>query len=267
MSISPTVSSLAALVREGRRFWATPGGEAVRQAERACLGPVCERLFGVHSLELGMGVALADMCPVRHPMAWAPTRELAEHPATLVCSPEALPLPDDCLSLVVIHHLLEVAPDPHRTLQEAARVTRDDGRLIIFGWMPLSAGALPRVWPGRRRRLPWRGHWRTPARLRDWLTFVDFEIERVDYCGFHLPGALPCNASLETLGRRHNLPLGDSYMIQASRRPQLAQRQGSSLGFARPFGGSALGATRVGQSRYLPVPYPPNDQERVTEVD
>ncbi len=267
MSISPSVSSLAALVREGRRFWATPGGQAVRQAERACLGPACERLFGVHSLELGLGGALADMCPVRHPMAWAPTRELAEHSATLVCSPETLPLPDGCLNLVVIHHLLEVAPDPHRTLQEAARVTRDDGRLIIFGWMPFSAGGLPRVLPGRRRRLPWCGHWRTPARLRDWLTFVDFEIERVDYCGFHLPGTLPCNAALETLGRRHNLPLGDSFMIQATRRPQLAQSRGSRLGFARPIGGSALGATRLGQSRFPSEPHHPNDQKRVTEVD
>ncbi|MFO8044249.1 MAG: methyltransferase domain-containing protein [Halomonas sp.] len=267
MSISPMVSSLAALVREGRRFWATPGGQAVRQAERACLGPVCERLFGVHSLELGLGGALADMCPVRHPMAWAPTRELAEDPATLVCSPEALPLPDGCLSLVVIHHLLEVAPDPHRTLQEAARVTRDDGRLIVFGWMPISAAGLPRVLPGRRQRLPWRGQWRTPARLRDWLTFVDFEIERVDYCGFHLPGTLPGNAALETLGRRHNLPLGDGYMIQATRRPQLAQSQDTRLGFSRPFGGSTLSATRLGQSRFPPELYHHNDQTRVTEVD
>jgi SAM-dependent methyltransferase len=261
MSISPSTSDLAALVRDGRRFWASPAGEGLRQAERACLGPVCERVFGAHSLELGMAHHLADMCPVRHPMGWAPTRELADQPSTLVCPPDALPLPDDCLSLVVIHHLLEVVQDPHHMLQEAARVTRDDGRLIIFGWMPLSAGGLPRVWPSRRRQLPWRGHWRTPARLGDWLAFVDFEIERVDYCGFHLPGALPRNALLETLGRRHNLPLGDSYMIQAQRRPQLAQTQGSRLGFSRPFGGAALGATRLGARRLIP------EQERMTEVD
>ncbi|WP_302142845.1 class I SAM-dependent methyltransferase [Halomonas alkalicola] len=266
MSISPTLSSLAALVRDGRRFWATPGGQAVRQAERACLGPVCERLFGGHSLELGMSGALADMCPVRHPMAWAPTRELAEHPATLICPLDALPLPDSCLSLVVIHHLLEVAPDPHRTLQEAARVTRNDGRLIIFGWMPLSPGALPRVWPGRRRRLPWRGHWRTPARLRDWLAFVDFEIERVDYCGFHLPGGMPATpprdprAAAQPAARRQLYDPGEPT-------PPAGPAPGSSLGFARPFGGSALGATRLGQSRWLAEPCPPNDQERMTEVD
>ncbi|WP_444984415.1 class I SAM-dependent methyltransferase [Halomonas mongoliensis] len=261
MSISHPGSSLPALVRDGRRFWATPQGQALHHAERACLGPVCEGVFGVHSLELGMGDPLADMCPVRHPMRWSPTRELAQGPSTLVCTPDALPLPDGCLSLVIVHHLLEVVPDPHHLLQEAARVTRDDGRLILFGWMPLSAGALPRVWPTRRRRLPWCGHWRTPGRLRDWLAFVDFRIERVDYCGFHLPGGMPRNAALETLGRRYNLPLGDSYMIQASRRSQLAQTQGGRLQFGRPFGGSALGATRVGQPRLSPP------QERMTEVD
>ncbi|GHE19498.1 class I SAM-dependent methyltransferase [Halomonas urumqiensis] len=258
MSNSPEANALARLVRDGRRYWATPTGQAVRQAERACLGPVCERVFGAHSLELGMGACLADMCPVRHPMRWAPTRELAEQSATLVSPPDALPLPDDCLSLVVIHHLLEVVPDPHHMLQESARVTAHDGRLIIFGWMPIGAGGLARAWPGRRRRVPWRGHWRTPGRLKDWLAFVDFEIERVDYCSFHLPGSVPRNTLLETLGRRYNLPLGDSYMIQARRKPQLAQTQPPRLAFTRPFGGAALGATRLRQS---PEP------ERMLEVD
>lgn len=261
MSISHPGPSLPALVRDGRRFWATPQGRALHHAERACLGPVCEGVFGAHSLELGMGDPLADMCPVRHSMRWSPTRELALEPSTLVCPPDALPLPDACLSLVIVHHLLEVVPDPHHLLQEAARVTRDDGHLILFGWMPLSPGGLSRIWPARRRRLPWCGHWRTPGRLRDWLAFVDFRIERVDYCGFHLPGGMPRNAALETLGRRYNLPLGDSYMIQASRRPQLAQTQGGRLQFGRPFGGSALGATRVGQPRLSP------SQERMIEVD
>ncbi|MFP4138111.1 MAG: methyltransferase domain-containing protein [Halomonas sp.] len=245
MSTETSAQRLAILIREGRRFWSTPEGQALRHAERACLGPACERLFGAHSLELGFGGLLADMCPVRHPLAWAPTRELAEGPSTLVCVPEALPLPDDCLNLVVVHHLLEVALDPHHLLQEAARVTADGGRLIVFGWMPFSAGGLYRLSPARRQRLPWCGQWRSPWRMRDWLAFVDFEIERVDYCGFHLPGTPPRNALLETLGRRHNLALGDSYMIQACRRPQLAQHQGRRLRFSAPLGGPALGATRL----------------------
>ncbi|MDZ7852960.1 MAG: methyltransferase domain-containing protein [Halomonas sp.] len=247
MSNSRDPHALARLVREGRRYWASPAGQALWRAERACLGPVCEDLVGQHSLELGMAPVLSDICPIRHAMSWAPNVEMVDHESTLVCSPDALPLPDDSLSLVLIHHLLEVVGEPHRMLQEAARVTADSGRLIIFGWCPLSAGGISRVWPGRRRRMPWRGHWRTPGRLGDWLAFVDFEIERVDYCGFHLPGSLPCNTMLETLGRRHNLPLGDSYMIHARRRAQLAQSQPSRFELSRPLAGPALGsASRAG---------------------
>ncbi|MFC3285244.1 class I SAM-dependent methyltransferase [Litchfieldella rifensis] len=247
MSNSDVTISLAQLVRDGRRYWSSADGKAHWQAERACVGPVCERLFGAHSLELGMAPRLTDMCPVRHPMRWAPTRELAESAETLVCQPDRLPLPDGALQLVVIHHLLEVVADPHHVLQEAARVTADSGRLIIFGWGPLGMSGLSRVWPQRRRYLPWRGHWRTPGRLGDWLTFVDFEIERVDYCGFHLPGRMPRNAMLETLGRRHNLPLGDTFMIRARRKSQLAQIQRPRIAIgASSLGGASLGhATRI----------------------
>lgn len=259
MSTESDAPRLADLVHEGRQFWATPAGAAVRRAERACLGPACERLFGVHSLELGFSNLLADMCPIRHAMGWAPDREPAQDAATLICSPEALPLPDDSLSLVVVHHLLEVAPDPHHMLQEAARVTADEGRLIVFGWMPWSAGALGRLAPGRRQRLPWQGQWRSPGRLRDWLAFVDFQVERVDYCAFRLPGRPARNALFETLGRRYNLALGDSYMIQACRRPQLLKSRDTRLRFTSPLGGAALPAARLGAG---PVAPPREEDDR-----
>lgn len=195
-----------------------------------------------------MGPMLCDMSPIQHALRWAPSRELAEQPETLVCLPSALPLPDACLQLVVVHHLLEIVPEPHHVLQEAARVTADGGELIIFGWDPLGVAGWSRWLPRRRAKLPWRGQWRTPGRLRDWLTFVDFAVERVDYCGFHLPGRLPRNATLETLGRRYNVPLGDSFMIRARRRDTPVQIQQPRLALGRHLGGPTLGhATRVGR--------------------
>lgn len=246
MSNSHKTISLPERVREGRRFWASKPGEALWRAERACLGPACEALHGVHSLELSLAPSLTDMCPVRHALRWAPTRELAEGPATLVCQPDRLPLPDGCLQLVVIHHLLEVVADPHHLLQEAARVTADGGRLVLIGWLPLGPAGVARLWSRHRRRWPWSGSWRGPGRLKDWLTFVDFETERIDYCGFHLPGAVPRNASLEALGRRHNLPLGDSFMIRARRRAMPAQVQRPRFSLDAALGGHSLGsATRL----------------------
>lgn len=259
VSNSHITISLAQLVREGRRYWASSAGQAHLQAQRACLGPICERLFGAHSLQLGMAPRLSDMCPIRHALGWSPTRELAEDESCVVCAPDQLPLPDECLTLVVVHHLLEVVPEPHRLLQEATRVVADDGRLVLFGWSPLGLEGLNRPWPRHRNELPWRGHWRTPGRLKDWLAFVDFEIERIDYCGFRVPGGMPRNAGLETFGRRHNLPLGDTYMIRARRRMQWAQVSRPRL--PRPaVGGPLLGhAPRVSAHE--------TECERMTELD
>lgn len=147
---------------------------------------------------------------------WAPQRELAEHPSTLICHPEALPLADESLELVLVHHLLEVAPQPTHALREAARVTSDSGRLILIGWHPLGIAG-----PARLKRCDerfyQRSRWLTPGRLRDWLRFIDFNIERIDYCGFVPFENTPDWLLMEHWGRRHNLPLGRAWIISAKR--------------------------------------------------
>lgn len=258
MSNHNTPISLARIVAEGHRYWATDTGLAHWQAERACLGPVCERLFGAHSLQLGMAPRLTDMCPIRHSLDWAPTRELARDESCLVCTPDSLPLPDESMTLVVIHHLLEVMPEPQRLIKEASRVMADDGCLILFGWSPLGMESLHRPWSRRREEFPWRGRWHSPGRLKEWLGFVDFEIERVDYCGFRLPGSVPRNATLESFGRRNNLPLGDTYMIHARRKMHRAH-------FSRPrLPTPAVGRPLLGSSPRIVTEH---ERERMTEVD
>lgn len=246
MSNSAQQQSVISLVKAGREFWTSPRGCAVQQAERACLGPISDRWFGHHGLELGLGAGLADTCPVRHLMHWVPCLELAETDGSLVCHPDALPLPDGELELVVIHHLLEVASEPHRLIQEAARVTADDGHLVIFGWSPLSPSALARRLGKRRSAFCQQGQWRTPSQLTEWLTFVDFDVQRVDYCGFRLPGRPVANARLEVFGRRHNLPLGECFMIHARPRSLLATTNRKRLMFGKPMVGHVVnGATRL----------------------
>lgn len=245
MSNVSKMMDTVSLVPRARRFWADDFGRALYLAERACLGPQAERWSGVHGLEISLAESIVDMSSVRHLMRWAPTHELAESSSTIVCHPDRLPLPDGALDLVVLHHVLEVVDCPHQLLQEAARITAADGRLIILGWSPLSAVGLTRCLPEARKVLPGLGQWRSARRMRDWLSFVEFEIERLDYCGFHLPSLAPHNALLETIGRRHNLPLGDSYIIQARSRSQLARRQPQRPLFGSAVGAGTLGATRV----------------------
>ncbi|XKH61577.1 class I SAM-dependent methyltransferase [Halomonas sediminis] len=250
MSTLTTAMELAQCLKDNRQYWDSETGRTQWEAQRACLGPVCEELFGGHSLEMGMAGPLTTMCPIRHPLRWAPVLSMAETEQTLVCPPDALPLPDQCLDLTVLHHWLENVSNAHHTLQEAARVTADNGKLVIFGFHPFGVGQLSRHRPFRQPQIPWNGTWRTPAGLREWLAFVDFEIERVDYCCFRWPGGKAGPEFWETLGRRYNLPIGESYMIQARRQQQRASITPLRFNLKAPVRNTTQGATRTSSENH-----------------
>lgn len=250
MSNSTTATSLAKQLINSQPYWETEAGRSLWESQRACLGPVAETRVGGHSLEMGMGPAMMTMSAVPHAIRWSPTRQLAQSDATLICPPDQLALPDRCLDIMVIHHWLEHLKDAHFTLQEAARVTADNGILVLFGFNPIGVSGLARQWRKRQQQFPWSGTWRTANRLRDWLAFVDFEVERVDYCCFRGRASAKCGEYWESLGRRHNFPLGESYMIQARRRQRHAPVQRMKFGLSAPASPASLGVTRSGSSAH-----------------
>ncbi|MGO1888460.1 MAG: class I SAM-dependent methyltransferase [Halomonadaceae bacterium] len=250
MSNSTTATTLVKRWEDSQPYWQTEAGRSLWETQRACLGPVAESRVGSHSLEMSMGPALMTMSSIPHPIRWAPSRALAQHDSSLICPPDQLALPDRCLDIVVIHHWLEHLSDAHFTLQEAARVTTDNGMLVLFGFNPIGLGGVVRQWRKRQREFPWSGTWRSANRLRDWLAFVDFEVERVDYCCFRGRMNAKCGEYWESLGRRHNLPLGESYMIQARRRQRHAPIQRLKFGLETPASPASLGVTRSGSSAH-----------------
>jgi len=250
MSNSMTATTLAKRLQSSQPYWQTEAGRSLWEAQRACLGPVAENRGGGHSLEMSMGPTLMTMSAVPHLIRWSPTRQQADNDATLICPPDQLALPDRCLDVMIIHHWLEHLGDAHFALQEAARVTADNGILVIFGFNPIGVSGLTRQWRKRQQQFPWSGTWRTANRLRDWLTFVDFEVDRVDYCCFRGRMNAKCGEYWETLGRRHNLPLGESYMILARRRQRQAPVQRLKFGLNAPGSPASLGVTRSGSSAH-----------------
>lgn len=231
-----------------RRYWRSERGRTLVAAQTACLGPILESRRDQHGLELSMGASLLAQTPLArssHVMQWAPSRQCAEHESTLVCPPGALALPDECIDVTLVHHFLEHCPHAHRGLAEAARVTSDSGLLVIFGFHPLGVATLEHRLGPKRREYPGNGVWKTPGRLRDWLAFVDFEVERVDYCGFRALGTKACRERWEALGRRYNLPWGASYMIRARRKRHRAPVQRLRFGLQAPAASRPFGATRL----------------------
>ncbi|WP_017430404.1 class I SAM-dependent methyltransferase [Vreelandella jeotgali] len=239
--------------QQSRGYWESRRGRALVAAQTTCLTQALASRREHYGLELTSGATLlGGKAPdsvasshLAHLVQWAPARDCAEQDATLICPAGALALPDACMGVTLLHHLLEEAPEPHRTLAEAARVTTDDGVLVIFGFHPLGPTRLEHCLGQARYRYPGNGAWQSPARLRDWLTFVDFEVESVNYCGFRAPGTTACRRRGEALGQRLNLPWGTSYMMLARRRCRHAPVQRLRFGWRLPVASRPLGATRL----------------------
>ena len=245
MSNSTAAETLAQKLNASRAYWVSEAGKSLWESQRACLGPLVDSRSGGHSLEIGMGPAMMSMSGIAHTIQWSPTRNSAPHEQTLVCPAERLALPDRCLDVVVLHHWLEQMPDAHHVLQEATRVTSDSGILVLFGFNPVGISGLMKQWRKRQGQYPWNGQWRTANRMDDWLAFVDFEVERVDYCCFRSWPGGRCVEHWESLGRRYNCPLGESYMVVAKRRQRRAPMQRIKFGLKTPAAANSLGATRT----------------------
>lgn len=158
-----------------QRWFSTPLGRLVAEAERDAMRELLARMGGIHLLQLGSyGSDVDQPLPfaVRH---WIVDREPAPG-LSLHASMDDIPLRDDSVNVVVLVHALEFAYEPHSILREAVRVLAPEGRLLIVGFNPASLWGLNRaarsLWHGGA---PWGGHYYSSRRLRDWCSLLDLE--------------------------------------------------------------------------------------------
>ncbi|MCG8415048.1 MAG: methyltransferase domain-containing protein [Pseudomonadales bacterium] len=199
------------------RWFQSPLGEKVLNAERDITQPLIERLFGYHILQIGCNeeYSLIDHSPVGHKIIFAPTwRPGSRYP---VADNEELPLATDSMDVVVVHHALDFTEDSHRLLREATRVLRPGGQMLIVGFNPISHWGFWKLFK-RRTTIPWRGRFISKRRLTDWLQLLNLHIEELHHGLHFLPlsmGSLLKHAnSLERFGARTGSPFGGAYVYQ-----------------------------------------------------
>ena len=150
----------------------TPQGRYLLGWEQAELDRVVADIFGYYAVQLGL--------------PQVPLLGANRMPHRVVCAPEdadvranafELPFATASLDLVVLPHVLEFSPHPHRVLREVERVLVPEGSVVISGFNPLSLWGLRRLVARRGAEAPWSGHYRSAMRIRDWLTLLGFEIQ------------------------------------------------------------------------------------------
>lgn len=133
----------------------------------------------------------------------------------LCCALDALPLPNNSLDAMVLHHALEVCADARSGLREAARVLVPGGRLVICAFNPMSLWGTRRLY-ARVTDDAFSGmRWVPALRLLDWLSTLGFERQgAVLHLSYTLPFAETSGGG-ERLMRRLGPPVGGVYLVSA----------------------------------------------------
>lgn len=257
-AMKPTYHSTAVLPGDWQamtEWFDTPLGRFLLQRERSLLKDLLQRRFGYHMLQLGCSeVLLHDLSPIGHRFSFSPVAQ-GSTVHTARARAEALPLANESIDLVLLHHALDYSPGQHQLLREVARVLIAGGSVVIVGFNPLSTWGLRNLlqWPGRRRT-PWKASLLGTRRVTDWLKLLDFQVEQVRYGGYVLPvnreGCLRWSGRLAPLASKLNWPTGGFYVIHARKQVvpltpvQRFRRRLPATGIALPL------AEQVGQGHH-----------------
>ena len=198
------------------QWFDSPAGDAVLQAEKQLITPFLNRLFGYHILQLGCSSrhSLIADSPVGHKVIFTPEYDgLARLP---VADNEQLPLAQDSIDVVVVHHALDFTRDSHTLLREATRVLRPGGQLLIIGFNPLSLWGLKKVLK-IKAEVPWSGRFISHHRVSDWLKLLELHVDKVEYGLHFLPSrwrkALASSTGSAELSSRFKSPFGGAYLV------------------------------------------------------
>ena len=201
-------------------WFAGPQGGYVLAQEQERIDAVVADVFGYNALQVGLpthDLLRANRITHRFACDAAPG-------AAVQANPLELPFATSSLDLVVLPHVLEFSRHPHHILREIERVLVPEGSVVITGFNPFSLFGLRRLCSRGRGAAPWRGHYFSVLRLRDWLTLLGFEIEATAF-GCHAPPAQSPKWQarwqfMERAGRRWWPVCGGFFVIHGVKRVQ-----------------------------------------------
>ena len=211
-----------------RNWFQSPLGQCVLATKERVLEQLLPAYFGYHLFQMSpQERPLFESSVIQHKVKitadgsfQAPVESdaVVSFDDAMAARVDQLPFAEDSLDVVLLHHMMEFSQNPQTLLREAARVSLPMGHLVIVGFNPLSLWGMYKPVGKLRKRLPWMGRFVPPGQLMDWLTLLNFKIDRVQYSMYGLP-TVRSSQSLPDfshgLSRNANWPFGGVYVIVA----------------------------------------------------
>lgn len=164
-----------------KRWYAGPLGQQVLLESERAVAQRLETAFGYHLMQIGHvpELPLFGSARIHHRIYQTPS---AGDGTSLIACGEQMPLGNDSIDVLIVHHALEFSPDPYVLLREVQRVLASQGRLIIVAFNPWSVlGSLRLLQAMRRSEPEHRPNWLSLRRLQDWLRLLGFEVRKMQH--------------------------------------------------------------------------------------
>lgn len=210
------VYPLAEMMPDIEQWFQTGAGKLMLQQQKKLLDELLPTVFGYHLMQMSVTrhSCLYDNSKIRHCFSMGP---LPGGDVAGLCN-EQLALENESIDVAILHHMMEYSQQPHLLLREASRVIVPSGQLVIISFNPYSLMGLWSIAHRLRGWGVWQNHLLSIRRLADWLTFMDFTVQSVQY-GYYQP---PLNglSSFRAVEERLNhwqLPFGGFYMLVAKK--------------------------------------------------
>jgi len=197
-------------------------GEKLLHQERECLDRLLPSMFGYHLMQLSSvaDANLYDKSVIRHCFSLSPmpVEKEAEtddsiKPSTLA-SYEQLPIDNESIDVVLLHHVLEYSPQPHLLLREATRSLIPNGHILLIGFNPFSLMEIfkcfARVFSSSAR---WQHHSFRIGRLKDWFKVLELDLVETHHGFFDFPHKRLSSRWFDKLGQRIAPIFGGFYIL------------------------------------------------------
>ena len=216
-----------------REWYQSPLGKIVAEQESKLLVSVLPNMFGYHLLQLSEwgNSSYLDASLIRHKVVLDVDSIHLDSKLNTLVNAHKLAIASDSVDVVLLPHTLDVDMAPHQVLREADRVMVPEGRIVILSFNPWSTWGLRHICNLWSKKNPWNLAFFSPARIKDWLVLLGFEIEKVQMVFFRPPIAHPLLQNntkfLEIVGSKIWPAFGAVYML-------VARKQVSTLTPIRP---------------------------------
>jgi SAM-dependent methyltransferase len=196
-------------------------GQSILATEKKFLPSLLSEYYGSQVLLIGTPnqheLLRTSIIPNRMLLTPLPTKTL--HTIRSIESDlHELPIASGSVDLVILPHILEYLDNPQHLLQEACRIVRPQGHIVICGFNPFSLWGIKKLFT-RSNDVPWSANFIQSGLIKKWLRLADFKLVRQTATLFRPPTQFQTLFDqlefLEWLGSKCYAPLGGVYVLVA----------------------------------------------------